>query len=125
MNRGHALRCGIGAVFATCAPPLWAQLAAAGLRRRGVLVPSTRSKVELTLKPFFDQMRELGWTEGRNTAYDRVYADDRQQDLPRLAIERVARRPELITRRRRLQRRPRGRRRTRFRQVCGNEIQFT
>jgi len=96
MNRRHTLRFAIGAAMAARASPLWAQVTAAGMRRVGVLVPSTRAKEEVTLKPFFDQMRELGWIEGQNIAYERFYADDRQQDLPRLATELVARRPELI-----------------------------
>jgi putative ABC transport system substrate-binding protein len=70
-------------------PPL------AELRRVGVLAPSTQAKEELTLKPFFDQMRELGWIEGQNIAYDRVFADDQQQ-LARLAEALVARKPDLI-----------------------------
>ena len=66
------------------------------MRRVGVLAPSTRAKEEVTLKPFFDQMRELGWIEGQNIAYDRVYADDQHERLPALAAELVARKPELI-----------------------------
>jgi len=66
------------------------------LRRVGVLAPSTNAKEEITLKPFFDQMRQLGWVEGQNIAYDRAYADDRHQDLPRFAAELVTRKPELI-----------------------------
>jgi hypothetical protein len=53
-----------------------AQTAAGMMRRVGVLAPSTRPKEEVTLKPFFDQMRELGWIEGQNIAYGRVFADD-------------------------------------------------
>ena len=75
---------------------LHAQTANAGLRRVGVLAPSTRAKEEVTLKPFFDEMRGLGWIEGQTIAYDRAYADDQQQDLPRLAAELAARKPELI-----------------------------
>ncbi len=41
-------------------------------------------------------MLALGWIEGQNMVYDRVYADDQQRDLPRLAAELVARKPELI-----------------------------
>ena len=41
-------------------------------------------------------MLALGWIEGQNMVYDRVYADDQQRDLPRLADELVARKPELI-----------------------------
>ncbi len=66
------------------------------LRRVGVLVPSTRLKEERMITPFYDEMQKLGWIEGLNIAYDRVYAEDRQQDLPRLALALVARQPELI-----------------------------
>ena len=90
------LRFAIGVGVSARALPLWAQNAAAGLRRVGVLAPSTRAKEEVTLKPFFDEMRGLGWIEGQTIAYDRAYADDRHQDLPRLAAELVARKPELI-----------------------------
>jgi putative ABC transport system substrate-binding protein len=96
MNRRHALRFAISACVAARASPLWAQSPLAGPRRVGVLVPSTRAKEEVILKPFFDQMRETGWVEGRNIVYDRVYADDRHHELPRLAAELVARKPELI-----------------------------
>jgi putative tryptophan/tyrosine transport system substrate-binding protein len=96
MKRRHVLKLAAGACVATRASPLPAQSAAAGLRRVAVLAPSTRAKEELTLKPFFEQMRALGWVEGQNIGYDRVYADDRHQDLPRLAAEVVARTPELI-----------------------------
>ena len=59
-------------------------------------MPSTRAREEVTLKPFFDEMRAIGWIEGQNLVYDRVYADDQQRDLPRLSAELVARNPELI-----------------------------
>jgi putative ABC transport system substrate-binding protein len=67
-----------------------------GMRRIGVLAPSTRAKEEVILKPFFDEMHRLGWIEGRTIVYDRVYANDRHQELPKLAAEMVARKPELI-----------------------------
>src|SRR6476646_10309764 len=76
--------------------PLRAQTPGPGLRRVGVLAPGTQAKEEITLKPFFDQMRQLGWVEGRTVAYDRAYAGDRHQELPRLASELVARKPEVI-----------------------------
>ena len=96
MNRRRILRVVIGVGLAARAMPLWAQSAAAGMRRVGVLAPSTRAKEDLMLKPFCDEMRELGWIEGQNIAYDRAYADDWSRDLPRLAAELVARKPELI-----------------------------
>jgi putative tryptophan/tyrosine transport system substrate-binding protein len=73
-----------------------AQTSGASLRRVGVLAPSTRAKEEITLKPFFDQMRELGWVEGQNIAYDWAYADDQHERLPGLAADLVARKPDLI-----------------------------
>jgi putative ABC transport system substrate-binding protein len=48
------------------------------------------------LKPFFEQMGRMGWIDGRSIVYDRVYADDQQQRLAELAVELVARRPEVI-----------------------------
>jgi len=41
-------------------------------------------------------MRELGWIEGRNVTYDRVYAEGNPARLPDLAGELVARRPDLL-----------------------------
>ena len=96
MNRRRILRYAIGVSLSARALPLWAQAPAANMRRVGVLAPSTRAQEEVTLKPFFDEMRKLGWIEGQTVAYDRAYADDRHQDLPRLAAELVARKPELI-----------------------------
>ena len=86
----------LGFVLAGHAALLRAQTVAGAIRRVGVLAPSTRANEEITLKPFFEQMRQLGWIEGQNITYDRVYADDQLQRLPALAVELVARKPELI-----------------------------
>lgn len=75
---------------------LRAQTTAATLRRVGLLLPGTREKEEAILKAFFEQMRELGWIEGQNIAYDRVFADEHPDRLPALAAQMVARGPELI-----------------------------
>ncbi len=96
MSRRRLLVLALGASLAGQAAVLRAQAPAASLRRVGVLAPSTRAKEEITLKPFFEEMRALGWIEGQNMAYDRVYADDQMALLPRLAAELVARKPELI-----------------------------
>ncbi len=71
-------------------------MAAQPPRRIGVLAPSTAAREAVTLKPFFDQMAQLGWIEGATVRYDRRYADDQYHELPRLARELVARGPELI-----------------------------
>jgi putative ABC transport system substrate-binding protein len=65
-------------------------------RRVGVLAPSTPAREEVTLKPFFDEMLRLGWVEGRQVIYDRVFGLDQQAELPRLAAALVARGPEVI-----------------------------
>jgi putative tryptophan/tyrosine transport system substrate-binding protein len=65
-------------------------------RRIGVLAPSTAAREAVTLKPFFDEMRRLGWVESQTVLFDRAFADDQYTELPRLARELVARRPELI-----------------------------
>ena len=86
----------LGSYLAGHAALLRAQTSSGSLRRVGVLAPSTQTKDDITLKPFFDQMRELGWIEGQNIAYDRVYADDHLERLRQLAAELVARKPDLI-----------------------------
>ena len=96
MNPRRLLLLALGIGLSGRAAPLWAQTSSGSLRRVGVLAPSTRAKEEITLQPFFDQMRRLGWVEGQNIAYDRVCADDRLERLPRLAADLVAREPEVI-----------------------------
>ncbi len=96
MNPRRLFTLAMGVSLSGHATLLRAQTPGANLRRIGVLAPSTHAKEQVILKPFFDQMRELGWIEGQNVVYDRVYADDQQQELPRLAAALVARKPELI-----------------------------
>ena len=96
MNQRRLFVLMFGAGLASREALLRAQTSAVAVRRVGVLAPSTRAKEEITLRPFFDEMRRLGWIEGQNIAYDRVYADDQQQTLSRLASELVARKPEVI-----------------------------
>lgn len=86
----------LGLALASISPGPQAQTQSGTPRRVGILAPSTHVREEVTLKPFFDQMRELGWVEGRNIVYDRAYANDQHQELPRLASALVARRPEVI-----------------------------
>ena len=47
-------------------------------------------------KVFVDTLRDLGWVEGRNIIYDRVFADDDLSRLPALAAALVRRGPDLI-----------------------------
>ena len=89
MNQRRLVVLALGASFSGHAALLRAQTSSGSLRRVGVLAPSTRAKEEITLKPFFDQMHELGWVEGQNIAYDWACADDQMATLPRLAAELV------------------------------------
>jgi putative ABC transport system substrate-binding protein len=95
LNRRRFLGVAVGAILSR--PTSSASAQTPGTPRRvGVLAPSTAAKEEITLEPFFTAMRRLGWIEGRNIVYDRAYAADGQDALPRLAAELVARNPDLI-----------------------------
>jgi putative ABC transport system substrate-binding protein len=96
MNPRRLAMLALGANLAGYAALLRAQPPATTLRRVGVLAPSTRAKEDVILMPFYDEMRRLGWIAGRQVVYDAAYADDRHEDLPRLAAELMARKPELI-----------------------------
>jgi len=96
MNHRRFFVMAAGAVLASGFAAIRAQDRVLARRRVGVLAPSTAEREELVLKPFFVQMRELGWVEGKTVDYDRVYADDQQQRLSQLALEMVTRRPDLI-----------------------------
>src|SRR5215212_6782662 len=72
----------------------WSQTS--GLKRVGILAPSTRVKEEVILAPFFAEMRRLGWVDGQNIAYDWALGADQEQALPSLAASLVARKPDLI-----------------------------
>jgi len=92
MNR----RISVLGLFGAISTGLLGQPARAEMRRVAVLAPSTKSREEVTLNPFFEEMRRLGWVEGQNVHYDRAYGDDLSTSLPFLASELVARNPDLI-----------------------------
>ena len=96
MNPRRFIVLALGAGLAGRGLPSRAHASNGRIRCVGVLAPSTRANEEVTLKPFFDQMRQLGWVEGQNIAYDWACADNQQESLPRLAAEMVARHPEVI-----------------------------
>ncbi len=96
MNRRRRLVLAAGAGLAGDAMQSWAQAPTTGLRRVGILASSTVDKAVIALKPFFEHMHELGWFEDKNVRYDWAYADDALERLPGLAVELVARSPELI-----------------------------
>jgi len=64
--------------------------------RVGILERTTQAKYRQLEKTFVDAMRELGWVEGRNVLYDRVYADDDVTRLSGLATALVKRAPDVV-----------------------------
>jgi len=92
VNRRGALAALAVAALAT---PGRAQLPAR-VPRVGVLAPSSREREAVTLKPFFDEMRVLGWVEGSTVVYDYAYGDDRHQEIDRVAAALVERKPDVI-----------------------------
>lgn len=93
MNRRNVLR---GCLMAGISTATQGQATRPTAPRVAVLAPSTRAREEVTLQPFFDEMRRLGWVEGQTIVYDRAYGDDLRANLVRLAVEVVARKPDLI-----------------------------
>lgn len=96
MDKRRVLVLIVGATLVHATGMPRAQTANTSIRRVGVFTPGRREIEELLLVPFYEEMRRLGWVEGHNVAYDRVYGGDRMESLPRLAAELVARKPDVI-----------------------------
>ena len=96
MNRRETLAALL--VLCAAAGPLRAQAPAQPGRpvRIGMLTTTSQAGYRIQEKIFVNAMRELGWVEGRNVVYDRVYADDDEARLPALAKALVSRSPDLI-----------------------------
>jgi putative tryptophan/tyrosine transport system substrate-binding protein len=79
--------------------PLVARAQTERVRRIGVLMGSLESDSEAQsyIAAFRDELRLLGWTEGRNTRIDTRWAiPGDAESMQRLAKEVVAMRPDLI-----------------------------
>ena len=96
MNQRRMVSLAVAAGLFQPAALLRAQTSGVRVRRIGVLAPSIPANEAVTLKPFFDEMQRFGWIEGRNVAYDRAYAGDQLESLPKLAADLIARNPEVI-----------------------------
>lgn len=64
--------------------------------RVGLLFPSTPAPWVEGLRVFRQRLLELGWTEGRNLVLEFRYADNKTDQLPALATELVALKPDAI-----------------------------
>jgi ABC-type uncharacterized transport system substrate-binding protein len=64
--------------------------------RIGFLDPSTASGMAVLLEAFRQEMRKLGWTEGRNITIEYRFAEQKFERLPELAIDLVRLKVDLI-----------------------------
>jgi len=76
--------------------PAWPALSQGARRRIGYLGAGTEKNDAPWLAAFHAGMAELGWVEGRDYVLESLFANVRMQDLPRLAGELVASRPDLL-----------------------------
>jgi ABC-type uncharacterized transport system substrate-binding protein len=68
-----------------------AQQSTSTIRRIGVLVPESRPAAEARglLGAFRQRLKELGWVEGQNIAFEYRSADGKEDELPKIAAELV------------------------------------
>src|SRR3989442_6661731 len=88
LARFGAASIGAPVLMGCAAPPIARETPR--LRRIGYLSGNARASVELLSEPFRQQLRELGYVEGRDIALDFRIADNAVDRLPGLAAELVA-----------------------------------
>src|SRR5262245_21005107 len=75
---------------AAAAWPLAARAQQAGkIYTIGFLTPGSLEELAMVTAVFPDALRELGWIEGKNVAFERRYAENRPERLPELAADPV------------------------------------
>jgi putative ABC transport system substrate-binding protein len=75
--------------------PAWAQQAGK-IFRIGFLDSSTASGMAVLLDAFWQEMRKLGWIEGKNIAIEYRFAEGKPERLPELAADLVRLKVDLI-----------------------------
>lgn len=84
-------------IFAVLLTPLSMRAQQAGkVARVGLLFPSTPAPWVEPMRIFRQRLLELGWTEGQNLVLDFRYADNKRDQLPALAAELAALKPDAI-----------------------------
>jgi putative tryptophan/tyrosine transport system substrate-binding protein len=73
----------------------WAQQTGK-ISRIGILDPSTASGSAVLLEAFGQEMRKLGWTEGKNIVIEYRFAEQKLERLPELAADLVRLKVDLI-----------------------------
>src|ERR1700730_2304948 len=64
--------------------------------RIGILSDWTPLEAARFFEPFVQGLRDLGYVEGHNIAFERRYAENKEEILPSLAAELVRLQPEVI-----------------------------
>ena len=96
MDRLIRRRTLLGAMGAGLAAPRFVFAQAARTVTIAVLYAGDSDDDEPTVRPFFEQMARLGWTEGKNVAYDRHSGKGTRQYLATMASRAAGREPDLI-----------------------------
>jgi putative ABC transport system substrate-binding protein len=84
------------ALGASALAPRLAFAQARKLLRVAIFERTTAVKYASIEKSLVETLRGLGWSEGHNIVFDRVFADDDMQRLPALFAELLKRQPDLI-----------------------------
>jgi putative tryptophan/tyrosine transport system substrate-binding protein len=98
VSRRHAVVALLGlGVGLSGALPLRAGAQSAGkVYRVGLILTVSAKEIAHIVKAFDDALRELGYVAGKNLAFERRFAEGRQERLPALAAELVKLQPDLI-----------------------------
>jgi ABC-type uncharacterized transport system substrate-binding protein len=64
--------------------------------RIGVLDSRTAASIEVRLQAFWQEIRELGWIEGKNITIEYRFAEQKDERLPELAADLVHLKVDLI-----------------------------
>ncbi len=88
---------GLSLLLAVLLTPLAMHAQQAGkVARVGLLFPSTPAPWVEPMRAFRQRLLELGWTEGQNLVLDFRYAGNKRDQLPALAAELAALKPDVI-----------------------------
>jgi putative ABC transport system substrate-binding protein len=91
MNRRRTL----SALLAVCAAPV-VRAQQARAKKVVILFAGSPEMDEAATAPFFDQLRRLGWIEGQNVNYERLFARGSRDKISELARDAAAKQPDLI-----------------------------
>src|SRR5438445_4590785 len=92
-------RIGLGVILAVSlfAAPLAAEAPQAGTRRIGLLDTSSPSPARVQLwETLRQRLRELGYLEGQNVAFESRFGEGKPDRLPRLAAELIGLKADVI-----------------------------